>query len=363
MFLFFVLSACTTADETGETGDPADTGPFDADGDGIYTPEDCDDSRDDVYPGAADDQKGDGVDMDCVGGDGDPIVGCSPILVPDVYPTIEDALLDGKSNLCLGPGTYAPGPLPDGATAVSAFRGQGRDVTVVDDPSGHYEVRVLAGLTATGRVTGSGSYQFNDVTLRDAVIADFDNFFCDRCGLVRSPIDAEVSEAVAGIALSDGWIAGATAGVRLTLSGCRNSCSGYYTDLRMYNMTFVGNAVAIELDLSGDYDIYSVIDNSVFVDNGAIMTVAEGSGVVPRLNISSQGNVEWGSTDAFPDGDDFSIKVQDPQLDMAFTPPRPMEGSPLIDSAKGDFVTFTDFWGVERIDADKGAVEYLAPSP
>ncbi len=363
MLLFLALSACLTATDPHESGDPVDTGPQDADGDGIYTPDDCDDTRDDVYPGAPDDQKGDGVDMDCVGGDGDPIVGCSPILVPDLYPTIEDALADGKSNLCLGAGTFTPGPLPDGATAVSAFRGQGRDVTILNDPSAHYEVRVLAGLTATGQVTGTGSYQFNDVTLRDAVVAEFENFFCDRCGFVNSPIDAQVSEAVAGIALSDGWIADATAGIRLTLTGCRNSCSGYYTDLRMYNMTFVNNDIAIELDLSGDYDIYSVIDNSVFVDNGAVMTVTEGSGTVPRLNISSQGNVEWGSTEAFPDGEDFSTKTQDPELDMAFSPPRPLEGSPLIDSAKGDFVTFTDYWGVDRVEADKGAVEYLAPIP
>ena len=335
-----------------------DTGPTDEDADGIFTPDDCDDTRADVFPGA-EDAPGDAVDADCEGGDGPPFVGCTPILVPDTYPTIEDALTAGKVNLCLGAGTYTPGPLPEGAaSAPTAFRGQGRGVTIVNEPSAHYEVHVLAGITATGAVSGTGSYSFNDVTLVDATIDTFDNFLCDRCAFVNSPVDLKVNQRIAGVALSDCWFADAEAAIQLELKGCAGSCNGYYTDLRMYNSTFTNNDVAILMDISGDYDIYFEVDNSIFLNNGAVLTVETGSGTATRLHADGNGNVEWSDEghDPFPDDEDFTTKSQDPELDMAYSPPRPREGSPMEDSAGNDG-TLQDFWGNERVKADKGAVE------
>lgn len=67
-----VGDSATTAVPTGsDTGTPVDSGPTDsggtpdADGDGIPAPEDCDDSDDDVYPGAP--EEWDGKDGDCDG--------------------------------------------------------------------------------------------------------------------------------------------------------------------------------------------------------------------------------------------------------------------------------------------------------
>ena len=349
-----LLGCATTGPET--TDSVVDTGPTDADEDGVMTPDDCDDSRADVYPGA-EDANGDSVDADCDGVDGLPFVGCSPILIPDTYATIGEALAAGEFNLCLGEGTFSHGPLPEGARNPSAFRGQGRDLTFVTDPSAHYEVHVLAGLTATGAVSGSGSYSFNDVTLENATVSGFDNFLCDRCALINSPIDVAVEERIAGIALSDCWITGADEGVRLELTGCSTGCSGYYTDLRMYNMTFTGNKAAISMDLAGDYDIYFVAENSIFLDNGAVMTVKTHAGQAPRFYPDGNGNVEWSEgNEPFPDDYELETKEQDPELDLAYSPPRPREGSPMIDKADSD-ATLIDFWGTAREDADKGAVE------
>lgn len=349
------LLGCATVD--AETAGPViDTGPTDADADGVMTPDDCDDSRADVFPGA-EDANGDAVDADCDGVDGVPFVGCTPIMVPDLYASIDEALAGGEFNICLGAGTFTHGPLPEGARNPSAFRGQGRDLTFVTDPSGHYEVRVLAGLTATGAASGSGSYTFNDVTLENATLSGFDNFLCDRCALINSPVDMSVDSRIAGIALSDCWISGADAGVRLELTGCNTNCSGYYTDLRMYNMTFSGNGAAIAMDLAGDYDIFFVAENSIFLDNGAVLTVKDHAGVSPRFYADGNGNVEWSEgNDPFPDDLEFETKNQDPELDLAYSPPRPKEGSPMIDKAGSD-ATLTDFWGHTREDADKGAVE------
>ncbi len=56
--------------EAVDTGDPPDTGELgvDEDGDGWSTPEDCDDTRAQVYPGAPD-APDDGIDSDCDGSD------------------------------------------------------------------------------------------------------------------------------------------------------------------------------------------------------------------------------------------------------------------------------------------------------
>ena len=358
--MFLILLACTSDPANPNDSDNVeDTGPTDADGDGVFTPDDCDDTREDVFPGA-DDPNGDGVDADCEGGDGVAYVACTPILVPDLYPTIEDALADRKLNVCLGPGTFTTAPLPDDTYAPTAIRGQGRELTFLEDPSGEYDVRVLSGLTATGKVSAAGSLAFSDVTFIDATLGGFDAVLADRCAFIRSPIEVDVYERIGAVALSDSWITGSDAGIVLRLSGCETSCSGLYSDMRMYGMTFTENEAAIALDIAGDYDIYSVIENSVFYDNGAVMTVEVpgGNAEVPRLYIDATGNVEWSEQgEAFPDGGDFSIKEQDPRLDLAFAPPRPTEDSPLIDSAKGDG-TATDFWGVAREKADRGAVEW-----
>lgn len=64
-------SAADTAPDTADSGDTADsvdTGPMDADGDGYFGAEDCDDADPDVYPGAPD--WCDAQDQDC---DGDPV--------------------------------------------------------------------------------------------------------------------------------------------------------------------------------------------------------------------------------------------------------------------------------------------------
>ncbi len=59
------------ATDTADTGEPVDTGPpTDADGDGYWTPEDCDDTDPAIHPGATDDSGNDEIDEDCNGGDG-----------------------------------------------------------------------------------------------------------------------------------------------------------------------------------------------------------------------------------------------------------------------------------------------------
>ncbi len=362
MRLLLALLACTGApalDSADSGAPPEDTGPADADGDGVYTPEDCDDTRAEVFPGAAEDPPGDGIDGDCEGGDGPAFVGCAPIRVPDEYPPIEEALADGIFSICLGPGTFTTAAIPADSEAPTALRGQGRNLTFVEDPSAHYEVKVLAGLTATGVVSAAGTLSFSDVSFVDATIDGFDSIIAERSAFVRSPIVVDVVERIAGIALLDSWIDGAEAGIVLNMDGCERGCSGLYTDLRMYGMTFTNNAAAIALDIAGDYDIYSVIENSVFYDNGAILTVKTpgGAAEVPRVSISGSGNVEWSERGtSFPDDYGFSTKEQDPLFDLAFSPPRPSADSPLIDAARGD-ATPLDFWGTTREEADKGAVE------
>ena len=357
--LALLLAACA-----GPAPIPADTdtdtGPADADGDGVYTPDDCDDADAAVFPGAPEDPPGDGVDADCDGPDGVPYVGCAPILVPDVFPTIEDALSAGETSLCLGAGTFTPGALPEGARGPTAFKGQGRDQTFVTNPAASYRVGVLAGLTATGVVSGGGSLSGTDVSFVDADVSGVDSFLCDRCALVRSPVHVDVVERIAGIVLNDTWVTGAEDAITVVTSGCSDpsTCSGDFTDIRINNATFTDNARSFVMDLAGNYQVYLVVQNAVFLDDATILAVdIGGPGAEPSLYPSGSDTVVYGTDgDGFPDGYSFRAREQDPQLDRAFSPPRPMEGSPLVDAA-GDGSTLTDFWGVARDTPDRGAVE------
>lgn len=359
MFALVLALACIGPKDSSALDDTATTVPeVDPDGDGVLPPDDCDDTRADVHPGA-EDANGDGVDADCDGTDGTAFVGCSPIDVPDVYPTIEDAIDAGDAGICLGEGTFTPGPLPEGAYGVSSFRGQGRDKTVLVDAAGYYPVSVLEGLTATGQVTRSGSVYFTSVNLEDALIVDFDNFSCEKCALIRSTVEMYVKETIRGIVLTDSWITEGDPGVHLEMDACTGTCADY-CDVRLNNVTFTANTVAFAMDLRGAHNIFFDLENSIFADQTeALLTIdrGSGSGSSPDLYPSGNGNLQWNNgPDPFPDGEEFSANEKDPELDMAFRPPRPGPDSPAVDSA-GDEATSTDYWGHPRKVPDKGAVE------
>jgi hypothetical protein len=350
MLLSLVLTlACTApSDDTAA----ADTSPVDADGDGVLSDADCDDADADVLPGAQD-PPGDAVDGDCDGSDGVAFAGCAPVVVPDVYPTIAEALAAGERDLCLGEGTFSLAPGADGPTAL---RGQGRARTRVTDPAAYGPIGVLSGLTATGTLSAGGSLSWTDVTVEDATLSALDSLMCERCAFVRTPIVLEVYERIAGIALTDTWLHGAETAIHVTTRGCTDaSCSGWFVDVRMNNTTFTDNGSAIALDLEGDYDVYVVATNGLFLDNPVLLGVDATSD--PRVYPSGSSNLSWGTDgDGFPDGASFRARDEDPLLDRAFSPPRPLEGSPAIDAA-GDDATQTDFWGLPREAPDRGAVE------
>ena len=110
--IFSLLLACEPGRDTSSTDEPVDTGPFDAAGDGVFTPDDCLDDNADAYPGA-EDPPGDDVDADCDGLDGLPFEGCSQVEVPDLYATVDDAVLAGDVNICLGAGEFTPAGIGD----------------------------------------------------------------------------------------------------------------------------------------------------------------------------------------------------------------------------------------------------------
>ena len=98
----------------------------DADGDEVFTPDDCDDNDPDVYPGAADEWY-DGVDSDCAGnddfdrdGDGHPsdVYGGDDCFDsnPDISPSAPEAHYDGVDNDC-NPDTPDTDPDGDGVSA------------------------------------------------------------------------------------------------------------------------------------------------------------------------------------------------------------------------------------------------------
>lgn len=362
------LVACTGEDEGEDDADDtagggADTGPRDDDGDGVFTPEDCDDANADAYPGAPEDPPGDSVDGDCDGHDGPAYVGCTEIHVPDVYPTIAAAVLDNKYQVCLGEGTFTTEPI-EGGDYPSSLLGQGRDRTFVIDPGAHYQVGVMKGMHVSGFAAGDGNFDWADVTLEDADVSGFDNFSCTRCLLDRSPVELAAADEISGITLFDSWLTASEAAVHVTTSGCRNdgSCNDIYMDVRMYNCTFSGNEVALDFDLSGDWRLYMQVENSIFVDQGRSVLEVEvidggGSGS-PSVGPSGGQNTAWNSGgEHFPDGIEFRANAKDPELDFAFRPPRPVEGSTSIDAANDDWGTALDFWGQAREAADRGAVE------
>jgi hypothetical protein len=357
--LLLALLACTSAKPHLGGDDSADTSVplVDPDGDGFLPPEDCDDTRGDVFPGAYD-ANGDGVDADCTGGDGTAFVACSPVDVPDVYPTIADAIAAGDPSICLGEGTFTMGELPKGARIPGSLHGQGPGATIVVDPAATYSVSVLEGLTATGIVTGPGSFYYTSVTIEGSPIDGFDNFSCERCALIDSPVEMYVNENTRGVVLVSTWIHGAEAGVHLVTEGCDDeSCPGFYCDLRVNSMTFTGNGTAFAMDLHGSYNVYFDVENSIFLDQTeAVLTIDHTGSRQTNVVPSGNGNLVWGTEDAFPDGSAFSANERDPELDLAFAPPLPLEGSPAVDSA-GSEASAVDYWGHLRKDPDKGAVE------
>lgn len=354
MLLALLLAGCPGADDSGKDSQTVDTGPFDLDGDGYVAAEDCDDAHAQAFPGNPEDPPGDGIDGDCDGLDGPVFEGCSPIDVPDVYPTIEDALADGERNICLGPGTFSPAAASE--TTPSAFRGQGRLLTTVVDPMAWYSVGVLEGLTATGALAAEGNLYWQDVTLRDGEISGMANLTCTRCGMVNAPVVIEVNEVIAGLAFSDSWLADAEEAVVVRTRGCRSGCEAY-VDIRPNNCTFTNNGVDFAFDLEGAYNVYFDPENSVFAGETVAVLTEDNAGSA-AIHPSGNGNVLFPAVDdAFPDGNAFTAQEQDPMFDYSFAPPRPLEGSPLIDAAGSDG-TSTDFWGLPRKVADRGAVEY-----
>jgi hypothetical protein len=351
-------------DDDADPADTAlDTGPHDADGDGFYTPEDCDDTRAEVYPGAPEDPPGDGIDGDCDGHDGPQYVGCPTIHVPDLYATIADAVVDGKYQVCLGEGTFTTEPIPDGDYP-SSILGQGRDRTFLVDPGAHYRAGVLKGMHVTGFTAGDGNFDWSDVTAEDADISGFNNFSCTRCLLDGSTIELAAEKEISGITLFDSWLTGSEAAVHVTTSGCKNngSCDDIYMDVRMYNSTFSGNEVALDFDMSGDWRLYLEVQNSIFVDHGGsvmeVEVIDSGGSGSPSIGPSGGQNTAWnsGGGEHFPDGVEFRVNDKDPELDFAFRPPRPSDDSESID-ATNELATATDFWNQPRDPADRGAVE------
>lgn len=339
-----------------DTDTAAASGPTDDDGDGVYTPDDCDDTRADVYPGAPIDHPGDGVDADCAGDDDDPYEGCAPIDVPDVYPTIEDAIAAGVWAICLGEGTFTPVGTDDGESPTGLY-GQGRGRTTVHDPAAPFYLSVLEGLTATGVVANGNTPAWTDVTIEGGVMTDLQGLICTRCALVDSPILLEVEERFAAVYLEDSWVTEADAGVRLVTSGCGSGCGGYSADVRMNNTTWSGNRTAFSFEITGNYDIFLDAKNSIFSDQTESVlevTLRSGGNVYP----SGERNLVWNSgVEHWPDGAKIQANERDPELDFAYRPPRPTESSPAIDAGSSTATT-TDFWGLPREAPDRGAVEY-----
>ena len=357
--IFSLLLACEPGRDTSSTDEPVDTGPFDADGDGVFTPDDCLDDNADAYPGA-EDPPGDDVDADCDGLDGLPFEGCSPVEVPDLYATVDDAVLAGDVNICLGAGEFTPAGIGE-VERLAGIKGQGRGVTTVHSPAAFYEVGVLSGITVTVEATRGGAVNWYDVTADEAVIDNFSSFSCTNCALVNSPIALSVDGAIAGVILSDSWVTGSSVGISTVTTGCAepSDCQGIYLDVRVYNSTFTGNGVVFDFDLSGEYSVFLVAENSIFAQNSEAIVTAEihrGS-TTPGLYPDGGHNTAWDNGQDFPDGYDFKVNEEDPGLDYAFGPPRPLADGE-VGGAAGNDATLVDFWGRTRDDEpDRGAVE------
>ncbi len=361
MWITILLACDGTEPKVEDSSEPVDTGPQDADGDGVYTPDDCLDDNANAYPGA-EDHPGDNVDADCDGLDGIPIEGCSPIDVPDVYASIDEAVQNGDVNICLGPGEFTMAGVEE-EDRLAGLKGQGRGLTIVHDPAASDEVSTLDRLTVTGVAITGGGGNWYDVTAENASITGIDNFACTRCGLVNSPIELAVHETYGGISLVDSWLTQGDPAIHVVSTGCqtREACSGLYMDVRAFNTTFSHNTRVYDLDLSGEYNLYLVADNSIFVGNttSVLEVDLERGEVTPGLGADGSKNTAWDNgADPWPDGYEIKNDEEDPELDFAFGPPRPLEGSSVIGATNSEATT-TDYWGLPRDDdPDRGAVEW-----
>ncbi len=154
---------------------------IDGDRDGFTAEQgDCDDSRADVYPGAAD-PSGDGVDQDCGGTTGpEPHVGLSDASYRRLQDAIEAA--EAGTTVWVGPGTYFEWEVSFGGKDITLASTHGPDETTIDArgngrcvvfESGESRNAVLRGFRITGgsgeRGAGINVYQ-SSPTLEDLVI-------------------------------------------------------------------------------------------------------------------------------------------------------------------------------------------------
>lgn len=347
----------TAADAGPDTAaDSGDTASADGDGDGITVEAgDCDDADPAVHPGA-DDPNGDGLDADCDGDDGAPYVGCSPIDVPDVYATVEDAIAALEPEICLGEGTFdAVGPVTADTFYIFGIYGQGRDRTVLNDPTGALHLYHYEGMTLTGAVDTRGeSLYLRDVTA-EGLAATFNTaFVCERCVLDGATFAA--TSGANAVVLRDSWVYGGDVGVSIAVQGCGDphSCAPTTGALAVENCTFTGTDTAIAVDAQGYAHVTVDVRNSVFVDVGALYAAEIDTAASARVTATGEANLVWSAADL--GNAPFPYTEADPLLDDTFAPPRPAAGSPAVDAAGAD-ATATDFWGVARATPDIGAVE------
>lgn len=326
----------------------------DEDGDGWSALEDCDETNPDVHP-RAEDPEGDGIDGDCDGYDGDTWLGCGPVHVPDIWPTVADALASGNREPCLGEGTFT---LPDGPDIDFLFGavGQGRDRTLlVLEDSGTYLAYVQQ-LTVTGAAhTDAG---FRPV---DAALSDFTVYLVPYTMLLHLERTTVEHSTIAGggyselgVWIQDSYIVDSR--IEFTMYGCwdedRDPSCGGAGDFRIevYNSTFEDCDYAFNVRADGDG--YMTFRNNVFlrVDRFAYWDLAVLMGVEEAANIA------WELGTA-PDleRDRVTLTELDPQFEEGTVPPRPSETSPLVDAAIEG--TETDYWRQPRTVPDIGAVE------
>lgn len=329
----------------------------DADADGWSVTCDCDDTDPDVYPGSdAEDIEGDGIDDDCNSYDGETWVGCSPHQVPDIWPTLADALADMNRAPCVGEGTFSLPASPDN-DLFWGFSGQGRDLTTVILEDDFTYLGYVSHGTVTGFAYAEGGFGAVDATLSSIELSLHPSdvrLTLDRTTVEDSVIGGGGYEPLS-IRIRDSFVRNSQ--LRFTNYGCWDperdpTCAGAGDfEIEISNSTFTDVSNALQIRADGVGELW--FRNNVFFNLTGAFASWDLGGVD---EIVDDANVAW-NVPGSDDVDETLIEFTeaDPMFEEGTEPPRPGEGSPLIDAAY--FGSETDYWGNPRKVPDIGAVE------
>jgi len=335
---------------------------------------DCDDADDTVNPGTTE-RGGDAVDDDC---DGDllppPSTLCPPtgVHVPADFPTITDALV-ASAEVCLDEATYTETLTCEACT----LYGHGRGRTVLDgDIDSATGGVTLHDLTLNGAVSSASALHLERVDVscvsgdhgaaievttavdaaggpvllegvRAACVPDGTHFLTT----VGAQLDVRHLDAPAAVTVRNSHFSGSTTGVQLTMGGNSEMSAGDVT-AALANNTFEANGTGLVNRVQAivgltDDNTHLSLYNNLFVDNA---TGWDTDPADPARTIAADSNAFFGNTTDVVNGAALGpdAVLVDPDLDGAFTPPRPHTGSALIGAADPDYLPSVDYWGVMR---------------